>query len=376
MQNEENYLYKELVYLFQKDTTILNWLDRGSLDGMWFWDLETPENEWLSPRFKEIFGYAEDEIPHTSDWWKQNIFEEDLPLALENFQNHLDDPCHPYDQVVRYRHKKGHTVWVRCRGIIIRNEEGKPIRMLGAHTDVSSLKRKELELEKSNQSLENFAFMASHDFKEPLRKITAFGELFESEYRDLVDEEGRYYLGRITDAAHRLELLVDSLLGLSKLTEKELERESVSLGSVIEQSINNVPAAFQVAPSCHTKIFVDAVLLFQVFSNLISNSIKFSDTSRPLKITISCKPFMKRENFVEVTFSDNGLGFGGNDFSGIFQPFQRLLPKSDYPGSGLGLSICQKIITKHGGIIWASSNKTFGVSISFTLPRSNDEKDT
>ena len=135
----EHYLKRELYDLVRRDGAIFEFLQSGSLDGLWFWDIEHPEEEWLSPRFKEVFGYADHEVPNTSAWWQQNIFPEDLPLVHENFRRHCADPGHPYDQIVRYRHKNGSTVWIRCRGTAIRDGSGKPIRMLGAHTDVTAI---------------------------------------------------------------------------------------------------------------------------------------------------------------------------------------------------------------------------------------------
>ena len=129
------------------DPAIFEFLQEGSLDGIWYWDIQNPHEEWLSPRFKEVFGYAEDEIPSTSDWWQANIFPEDLPIAVETFEAHCADPTHAYDQIVRYRHKDGSTVWVRCRGIAIRDDTGNPTRMLGAHTDLTELMETRAALE-------------------------------------------------------------------------------------------------------------------------------------------------------------------------------------------------------------------------------------
>jgi PAS domain S-box-containing protein len=131
-QDREHYLKRELYELVQKDSHIFEFLEAGSLDGIWYWDLENPTEEWLSPRFKELFGYEDHEVPSTSTWWQQHIFPEDLQFTVDNFNKHCTDPNHPYDQTVRYRHKDGSTVWVRCRGIAIRDETGKAIRMLGA----------------------------------------------------------------------------------------------------------------------------------------------------------------------------------------------------------------------------------------------------
>ena len=141
--DQDHYLKRELYQLVQIDMRIFDFFQEGSLDGVWYWDLENPSEEWLSPRLKDLFGYADDEVPNDSAWWQANIHPDDLQVALDNFKKHIADPCHPYDQVVRYHHSDGSVVWVRCRGIAIRNEKGEAIRMLGAHTDLTKLMRAE-----------------------------------------------------------------------------------------------------------------------------------------------------------------------------------------------------------------------------------------
>lgn len=143
---EEHYLKRELYQLVRTDPQIFEFLQEGSLDGMWYWDLENPNEEWLSPRFKELFGYADHEAPNTVGWWQERIHPDDLKVALDNLEKHRTDPSHPYDQVVRYRHKDNSLMWVRCRGIAIRNENDEPIRMLGSHTDLTDLMRAEATL--------------------------------------------------------------------------------------------------------------------------------------------------------------------------------------------------------------------------------------
>jgi len=150
---QEHYLKQELYTLMNKNEVLFDFLQAGSLDGIWYWDLETGTDEWLSTRFWELLGYNPDQKLHLASEWQNLIFHEDLQLATENFNKHYADPNHPYDQVVRYRHKNGTTVWVRCRGIIIRNIEGKPIRMLGAHTDLTPQKQAEQELQNANTML-------------------------------------------------------------------------------------------------------------------------------------------------------------------------------------------------------------------------------
>jgi PAS domain S-box-containing protein len=116
-------------------------------------DLENPENEWYSPEFKALFGYEEHEVPNKSEWWQSHIFPEDMETAGQNFTDHVEKGA-PFDQVVRYRHKDGSTVWVRCRGLAQHNSEGKPIRMLGAHNDLTQLMQVQEELKKKNDVLD------------------------------------------------------------------------------------------------------------------------------------------------------------------------------------------------------------------------------
>jgi len=161
MNTEEHYLQRELYELFQKDRAIFEFLQHGSLDGIWYWDIENPESEWMSPRFWGLFGYDHKKKKPLASEWQDLIYPDDLQIALTNFNKHCQDPNHPYDQIVRYRHKDGSTVWVRCRGMAIRDNTGMPIRMLGAHTDLTQLKRTEeklrqrtIELEEINKKLQ------------------------------------------------------------------------------------------------------------------------------------------------------------------------------------------------------------------------------
>ncbi len=152
-RENENYLKEELYKLIQTDKTVFDFLQKSSLDGLWYWDLEDMENEWMNPKFWTTLGYNPEEMPHKSSSWQNMINQEDLELANENFKKHLEDPDHPYDQIVRYRHKNGSTVWIRCRGLIIRDEKDNAVRMIGAHQDITYLKEKEKELEREKQRL-------------------------------------------------------------------------------------------------------------------------------------------------------------------------------------------------------------------------------
>lgn len=139
-------LKKELFDFIQKDVQIFDFIFSAVLDGIWYLDVEEPERKWLSPNFLQTLGYPKDDAFSISLSWVELLYEEDLEAIVVHLKKHLEDPHKPYDQVVRYRHKEGHTVYLRSRGMALRTEEGKPYRMLGTHTDITHLKATEKEL--------------------------------------------------------------------------------------------------------------------------------------------------------------------------------------------------------------------------------------
>jgi len=151
---EDNYLKKELYALIKTDESIFDFIQESSLDGLWYWDLEKPENEWMNPKFWRVLGYNPEEMPHKSSAWQNIINQEDLHLAIDNFIKHCENPNHPYDQIVRYTHNNGSIVWIRCRGVAIRDANGKPVRMLGAHQDITDSKTIEKLLLEKNDEIE------------------------------------------------------------------------------------------------------------------------------------------------------------------------------------------------------------------------------
>ncbi len=140
----DNYLKAELYNAVKNNEQIFDFIQENCLDGLWYWDLDKPENEWMNPRFWQTLGYNPNEMPHSPSAWQHIINQNDLQIAIDNFQKHLADENHPYDQIVRYRHKDGHTVWIRCKGKAIRNQQGKPIRMLGVHNNITDFKNEEI----------------------------------------------------------------------------------------------------------------------------------------------------------------------------------------------------------------------------------------
>jgi PAS domain S-box-containing protein len=152
---DNHYLKKELYELVKSDNAIFDFIQESSLDGIWYWDLDNPEEEWMSPKFWSVLGYDYKIMPHKPSAWQHIINADDMKLAMELFMKHCENPEIPYDQNIRYKHKNGSIVWIRCRGLAIRDKEGKPIRMLGSHQNITEYKKNEHQLNK-NVALLNY----------------------------------------------------------------------------------------------------------------------------------------------------------------------------------------------------------------------------
>jgi PAS domain S-box-containing protein len=377
--NEPHYLETELTDLVQASSEMWDFLQRGSLDGCWYWDLEKPENEWMSPEFWRLFGIDPDTRRHDPAEWQDLIFPEDRDIAIENFQKHLADPDHPYDQTVRYRHADGSTVWVRCRGIAIRNEQGKPIRMLGAHNDLTAAKRAEAQaneerrtLQTLNDELREFSYSISHDMRSPSGTLKMLIDELELSLGERLDDDSRYLIKLSRDTLTRMQDRIDAVLRYSRLVGASVSMRSVDVNSVIKDVVADL--AGEHASSNATielddlpEVFGDAPSLALLFQNLISNAIKFSSRADKPRIRITAAPGTAPSR-VRISVSDNGIGIAQDDQQRIFEIFGRLNLESEYPGHGVGLAVCRRIARSHGGALTVESEpgagSTFSVSLS------------
>lgn len=374
---ENLYLKDELYDLVKRDDSIFEFLQSGSLDGVWYWDMEKPDNEWLSPEFKALFGYEDHEVPNTAEWWQKNISPEDLPAVLERFEAHLKDPSVPYDQIVSYKHKNGSKVWVRCRGMAIRDEEGKPIRMLGCHTDVTSLKIAEQKLEESldkvNLELDNFSIILSHDLKEPLRKIQIFSDFMNEAIDENNQDDLRMYAQQIHSASKRISTLMDAMLRYSKLSKKDVDFHEVYINDVLQYVRDDL---YERIMSEHAEITLKGIetlpaieaepsFMYQLFLNLLTNALKYHRPDEPPKITITGE---SNETHVTIIVTDQGIGIEKKFLDVIFDPFKRLHRREEYEGTGVGLTSCRKIIALHHGKMEVESTFGEGSTFKVSLP--------
>jgi len=231
------------------------------------------------------------------------------------------------------------------------------------------LARKVEELARSNQDLEQFAYVASHDLQEPLRMVANYTQLLAERYRGQLDEQADKYIHYAVDGALRMQALVQDLLKFSRLGKKEMDLRPTELRMVVEQALKNLEAAIQEShavvrwnglPTVHA----DASQLTLVFQNLMANALKFHGAETPA-IQIDAE---RKDHEWVLTVSDNGIGIPSENWQDIFIIFRRLHTRTEYSGNGIGLSICKKIIERHGGKIWLEAQANPGCCFKFTLP--------
>jgi signal transduction histidine kinase len=249
------------------------------------------------------------------------------------------------------------------------NDQGTVSRILILEHEITDLVIERQQLERSNRDLQEFAFVAAHDLKEPLRKIDAFGEMLDSNQN--LTEQQRDYLDRLRSAAIRMQNMVEELLKLSRLTTQPRTFVRVNLDQVASEVISDLDvqikqASGKVEIEPLPTIIGDLLLVRQLFQNLIGNALKFHRPGIPPRIKIYAQSLSG--NAVQVCVEDNGIGFNMEDAEHIFQPFQRLVTRSQYEGSGMGLAICQKIVERHGGTITTVSKLGEGSTFRVTLP--------
>jgi signal transduction histidine kinase len=228
------------------------------------------------------------------------------------------------------------------------------------------------ELERSNDELEQFAHVVSHDLQAPIRMITAFSDLLARRYRDGLDDNGRHIIGDIQTGARRMNELVKSLLHFATVGQNFVPNTEVDLSSVVTEvittlqpAINELSAEVFVGPL--PVVCADRVQLQQVLQNLVNNALKYAQTEARLKIEICAAQI---EGGWQISISDNGPGIAPQFHERIFQPLKRL-HGTEIAGTGMGLAVCRKIVERHGGRIWVTTAEGCGATFSFTLPVSN-----
>jgi PAS domain S-box-containing protein len=292
------------------------------------------------------------------------------------------------DYPLTIRHVSGQTTDVLYNATVYRNEAGDVQGVFAAARDITDRKRAEEELHhyrehleelvehrteelsRSNRDLEQFAYAASHDLQEPLRMIAGYMQLLSERYRGHLDEKADKFIDYAVDGAGRMSVLIRDLLEFSRVNTRGEELRSVDSNKAFEAAMRNLATAIKESVATITRdslpeLRADQTQLAQLFQNLIGNAIKFRSPDRPPNIHVSAQ---KDETHWLFRVQDNGIGFEQQYEDKIFMIFQRLHGRGQYPGTGIGLAICKRIIERHGGKIWATSEPDKGTSFFFTIP--------
>lgn len=233
----------------------------------------------------------------------------------------------------------------------------------------ASIKEKNLELERSNAELETFAFVASHDMKEPLRMVSNYTQLLAYKYEDELDDEAKEFIHYAVEGVHRMQSLINDLLDYARIGKNDLNKQPVDCNEVVKEVLRNLNYEIEESGA---NIVIDKLPVIQgvetqvtqLFQNLISNAIKFRNSEKP-KVSISAE---KDENQWKFMVRDNGIGIDEAYCDKVFVLFQRLNERTKYPGTGIGLTVCKKIVELHGGHIWFKSAPDHGTVFYFTIP--------
>ncbi|MEA1950922.1 MAG: ATP-binding protein, partial [Planctomycetota bacterium] len=298
--------------------------------------------------------------------------------------------------------KRNEVIAVRSSGLpfeaeltmTINQEHGNPVLTFFVR-DISKRKRAEeeqrrhaQELEQSNRELEQFAYVASHDLQEPLRKIRTFGDRLMTSYGDAMDDTGRQCLGRMQSAATRMQALIKGLLSLSRITTRAAEFAPVDLGKVAREVVSDLEikieqTAARIEVSKLPTIQADALQMRQLLQNLIGNALKFHRENEPPVVEIDAGLVRDKQNRpvsglrtneqCRLVVRDNGIGFDEKYLDRIFDVFQRLHTRDAHEGTGIGLAICRRIVERHGGKITAQSAPDQGAKFVILLPVVQDE---
>jgi PAS domain S-box-containing protein len=283
----------------------------------------------------------------------------------------------------RYLHADGRTVWVDLAVALARSADGAPLYEIAVFDDITERKHAEAalqaaheELKRSNSELEQFAYVASHDLQEPLRMVSSYTQLIMRRYGDKLDGDAKEFMHYVVDGAARMKQLIEDLLAYSRVGTKGKEFRSIELEAALKRAVTNLRAAIEEAGAAVTwdplpRVVADDVQLAQLFQNLIGNALKFRGPGVP-RVHVCA---VERAKEWEISVRDNGIGIEPQYFERIFMVFQRLHTKGEYPGTGIGLAICKKVVERHGGAIWVSSQPGEGSQFHFTLPKKNEKED-
>lgn len=346
----------------------------GAQLGMWFWQVPTDILVW-TPQCKKLFGLDLDQEMSYAVF-REALHPDDRARTDLAVQRALTERT---EYRIEYRAvwPDGSVHWLAAMGRGFYDEAGQVERMTGVVMDIDARVRAEQaldqrtrELERSNAELERFAYVASHDLQEPLRTVASYVQLLERRYKDRLDSDANEFIAYAVNAAKRMQRLINDLLDYSRVGTRGKAMAPTAAEAALGRAVVNLQATIEEGAALVTHdalptVRADETQLVQLFQNLIANALKFRRVGAAPLVHVSAR---KCDGPWTFGVRDNGIGIAPEYFERIFVVFQRLHGPEVYPGTGIGLAICQKIVERHGGRIWLESKPGEGCTFFFTLP--------
>jgi PAS domain S-box-containing protein len=332
---------------------------------------------------KRVLQFAGVKQNEDGSWhWKGIVHHDDLLQTSTAWETSVKNVT-PYQIEHRIMMQDGSYRWHLSRAYPYNTDEG--VKWYGTATDVhdqkvlemnleSLVKDRTLELQRSNDDLQQFAHVASHDLKEPLRKIKTFSYKLQDEFGTVLNERGNSLLNKIIASSDRMFSMINGVLTYASISSAGISSRRVDLNEVIRAIEIDLELLIQEKRGVINFTNLPGVtghpdLIYQLFYNLLNNSLKFTRPNTPVEIAITAQvAVVNGHSFIEITLADNGIGFENQYAEQIFDTFTRLHSKDKYEGSGLGLAMCQRIVERHGGTIAATGTQGLGATFKFTLP--------
>jgi len=325
--------------------------------------------DYYNRQWSEFTGLSFEE---SKDWgWIRFIHPDDLDANVKSWRNSIQSG-QPFHFQHRLRRADGAYRWHLSRAHAMRDSEGGISMWIGSDTDIHEQKEKEEELRRLNDDLQQFAYSASHDLQEPIRNVAVYSEVVATQYHDLLDADGRQYLGFLVEGGRRLAVLISDLLAYTRAGVIEGEVTSVDSTVVLKHTLASLSEAIREAEGVVTydplpEVYMGEAHLQQVLQNLLSNALKYRNEDPP-RIHLSAVNLGAAWRF---SVRDNGIGIDPQYKEKIFGVFKRLHRDQKYPGTGIGLAISHRVVERYGGRIWVESEPGKGATFYFTIPQTD-----